>query len=206
MPYRRRYKRAYRRRAPMRRMIRKRRRVPAKQRTDGTRFFKLRRLQQITQTTSGSNINLDFPDNPENAIDWGSIQNLFAYYRVAAMKLKWIPSATEFIATSNNTVPRQQPCYVIHDWNSSALSSLTELDYIGFENMQFKNMTHQWVYYRKMQRMNATGSQSWMSNGFYPTEQRRITQNIGVLIPGFQSTGPIGTFVITYYVCAKQRR
>ena len=125
---------------------------------------------------------------------------LFDYYRVAAMKMKFVPTVTAD-ATYNFA-----PAYVLHDVNSKSLPSITTTTAIQYENCRIVNMQRPWKYCRKMIR-NITDSSGSSTRGYIPTSEPNATQVMCMLHLGTDQAGKhIGDTLSTYYISAFARQ
>lgn len=202
---------AYRRRRFIRRkprLMRLHRRIPGT-RPFGARFFKLKFTDNVTWT--GAALNLVYDNNPSNAQDWSNIVNLFDYYKVASIKIHWIPSInTRDLNNTPVTLAHFRPMYVVHDYNNALTSTSVSNDYIQFENLRVKPMFSPWrCYYKMINTINPTGTAPQMGKSFFSTTNPLATQSTKVHIAADSNQinpgNLIGTFIVTYYVIARGR-
>jgi len=119
-------------------------------------FFKLRQVDTVQVNVNNTTTVVNVSDDPSGATDWISVANMFGFYRVNALKLKYI---RQFTAQALLTVGTTStgiglfPAYVIHDVNQIALpSTRVSNDFVAYENMKIVNFRRPWGYYRKMVR------------------------------------------------------
>jgi len=146
------------RRKPIRRVRRggiiKRRRIhrPIGSGQLGKRFFKLIYFTQINLPTSlNTALVVNFDDSTNTVPDFVNVATLFHYYRVNAMKLKFIPALTAQALESATSLGFCAD-YVVHDINQ-AVAPETSPDrdtILQYDNLKVLNTQRPWMYYRKM--------------------------------------------------------
>jgi len=151
---------AYRRRAPVKKRIYKRKyklRRPIGSGAMARRYFKLRYVARFTPVSATDVSYAVFNDRPDTGdSDWTSIASLFDEYRLCALKVKWIPRYTTAL-TDAVTANTYSPMFVYHDVNTpnapvSNDADEAAADSLNYENCKVKNFYRPWSYYRKMQR------------------------------------------------------
>ena len=189
-----------------------------------TKAFKLRNIltMNVVAVTIGTStlytVNAAITDLPQSGIYlWNQLKAAFEWYRVAAMKLTFIPSNT---AMSNSTY---QSVICWHDPNSTSYTiSATdnELRAISYSNAKMFNLQRRWKYYRKMSKTLLVGSstigQTQDRRGFISCDNTSATQMIGLFAAGWPAptgTPPtpsypiyVGDLYVTYYTLFKGPR
>lgn len=153
-------------------------------------------------------LNVVQSDSPVGFVDWTNLQTLFDYYRVCAVKLKWIPSANVNTFPAAASGPKFAPIYIVHDPNSVTAILSTSTVAIGYENMRVKNMWNPWSYYKKFVRnIRVAGTGSQTIRGYQPTSNPQATQTIQLLFEnlGTTSSGQVGTIIISLYIVCRNR-
>jgi hypothetical protein len=152
-----------------------------------------------------------YPDNPSNHVDWANVQNLFQFYRVNAMKIRFFPTVTA--DTTFGYVPGYVAGYVVHDINRTTFSSMTPENMMGYENCRFVNMAPGWKYYRKMNRnIPSDAAVKLSSRGYITTASRTSTQIFMVYVKYPFGTGwnfagkTLGYVMTTWYLSAFGRQ
>ena len=145
---------------------------------------------------ASSNIMYSINNNPATANDWANISGLFQYFRVNAMKIKFIPSVTADATYDYHTG------YVFHSASDISFLSMTTIDRtIQFENCKVVNMQWPWKYCRKLLRITAGGEID--SRGYMAVDGAIPTQCICIIYRGNGQTNQVlGNVVVTYYVTA----
>jgi hypothetical protein len=192
------------RRVPVRRFYRRNyHRRPIGSGFSGKRFFKLKYSSLINSTTTG-NFTVQHDDNPNNAIDWNNFASLFDYYRICAIKIRFVPSVTA------HTTFQYTPGYIFHDANTGVtLAGITVDTTVGYENCKIVNMQRSWRYYRKTYRsipVGGGGTSSISTRGYISTSNPVSTQSI--ILYGVNSMTvdrQIGQILVTLYVVGVAR-
>lgn len=204
MPYRARYRR--RRKTFKRRGYWKRKQARYRGKgSHGIRFFKIRKVQTLSSDTLGG-IDFFMNNGPHNAFqDWTNIQNLFDVYRVAAMKVKYIPQ----LPNDASTLTGYHPLYVIGDVDANAAPVTTVNEAIQYENMKVKNMFSPWKYYFKCPKLGGVGSLAAVktqAGGWIDVATPYGNCGIQGIGTGFDVSQQYGTLVWTLYLMARDRR
>lgn len=188
----------------------RRRRRPIGSGPTAKRFFKLRSVTALVSVNTAVSQYIQ-NDNPNLQQEWVNIVQLFDYYRVAAIKLKFIPE-TNVLSLDSTTPAGYRPLYIIHDPNSIAVGTgstglpLTVNGTIQYENLRVKNANRPWSYYKRMVRNIPPSLANY--KGYIPTESPVATQAIQITIPQFstETTILLGSVITTFYVVARNRR
>lgn len=133
---------------------------------------------------------------------------MFDYYRVCAVKIKFIPSANVLTFPAEAAGPKFAPVYIIHDPNTVTATVTSSTVAIGYENMRVKNMWMPWSYYRKFVRnIRVAGTGSQTVRGYQPTSNPQATQSVQMLFEnlGTTTSGQIGTIIISLYIVCRNR-
>lgn len=175
--------------------------------SERVKIFKLRRVYDAVVLAAGASLNATVTDDPSNSQDWANIVGLFDMYRVAAIKVHFVPNANTREAPSVAGQFGFRPVYCAHDTDLINVP-LSVNNIIQYENMKVKNSFTPWVYYRKMARRITTTNQTTLDGrGYLSTTTPASTQQLLFLFENFN--GPanyyFGRFVITHYVCARNR-
>lgn len=173
------------------------------------RFFKLRRAYDILLPAGGQNLNSYIDNNPNQAQDWANVAGLFEMYRVAGIKLTFVPSGNVNSIPVNVPVnnSRFRPVYLALDTNDQ-LPSVTVNSIVQYENLKIKNTFSMWSVYYKMKRRLPFSTTAAMSTSGYTSCQAPVaTQGIIALFEGQQSQSQtdLGKMIVTMYVCARNR-
>lgn len=187
------------RRMRRRRLIKRRRtrRVPRNRTGNAIRFFKLRRVVNVN---AGA---LSFEDLQVSAVpDFTNIRGLFAWYRVAAMKLTYLPVFSEIIQQPLS----QNYIYVKHDWELPP-ASINEQSMLDSERTRIFSNIRKWHAYFRMKRNIVTvpNNANQLGGSWLPTDAPRATQQLSVFINSNGGPNPQGRIIITYYLAAKYR-
>lgn len=201
-PYRRRFN--NRRRVNNRRLVRNFRRKWTRRGMGdkGRRFFKIR-LELAVSTNAGGIMTLAATNNPSGASDWSSISALFDAYKVAAMKIKYIPS----LPNDTSVTTGYAPFYMIADADSSTTPLASTTDAIQYENMQVKNMYRPWSFYYKFPKRTAVATGATVLQGGY--QDIAAVGASGGLYGyglGFDASTTYGQAIVTYYITVTNRR
>lgn len=177
-----------------RRVFRRKRRVARKHKNNGTRFFKQRFQIDVT---GGVQTVVDMPSTPSTTT-WSSLSSLFGYYRVCAMKIKYVPHYNTFQSASGAI--QSTPVYIVHDWDN--LPTAPTRDQLQMtETVKCYDPTKPFTYFRKMvRRMPISGSP--MANGYQSTGAPGVTQRF---VYSFGTASNSGIFHITRYIAVRQR-
>lgn len=205
--------------ANIRRMFRKkkrnyRRRFMKRKRPIGSspgaiRFFKLRRVYDLQLPAGGNNLNSYIDNNPNTAQDWSNVAGLFEMYRVAGIKLTFVPAAN----VNNVPVPlpvnntRFRPVYIALDTNDQ-LPTVNINNIIQYENLKIRNTYSMWsVYYKMKRRLPFAGTAAMSTSGYTSCQSPIATQGIIALFEGQQSqvVTDLGKMIVTMYICARNR-
>lgn len=171
------------------------------------RFFKIRNSIDV-MIGPDSSTNIVVVDNPSVFTDWTNITGLFDYYRVCAVKLKYIPSANLVDFPAGASGPKFAPIYIVHDPNTITSTVNTAAVALGYENMRVRNMWLPWSYYTKFVRNIRTSSiVSQTTRGYQPTNTPQSTQSVQLLFEniGTTSSGQIGTLIVSLYLVCRNR-
>ena len=173
------------------------------------RFFKLRRAYDVLLPSGGSNLNSYIDNNPNTAQDWANVAGLFEMYRVAGIKITFVPSGNVNPIPVNTPVnnSRFRPCYLVLDTNDQ-LPTVTVNNIVQYENLKIRNTYSMWSVYYKMKRRLPFATTAAMSTSGYTSCQSPVaTQGIIALFEGQQSTNQtdLGKMIVTMYVCARNR-
>jgi len=147
------------------------------------RLFKLKSFLQVNENASSPNAVVTIHDSPKLAVDFDSVAQLFDYYRVNAIKLKFIPAWTaQSLQTSISVSLRA--AYAIRDINHPLdfPVTLTRNEAVGYENCKILNLQRPWTYYRKMIRNiitdpASTGIDTISIKGYYATASIRTPRH-----------------------------
>ena len=170
---------------------------------DAKRYVKLRQVAAINTLASGF-IAETIDDLPNGVGGWSHLLNVFDWYRVAAIKLTFVPSNT---AISNASY---SACFVWHDPNKvyASAGAFSVDDALGFSTVRIVNMQRKWSVYYKMHRTLAVGNSTTAikqdGKGYITPDTTVATQSVNVVASGFPTaTTKIGDLVIIYYVVFK---
>jgi hypothetical protein len=123
----------------------------------------------VTNNTSG-NFTTQQDDNPVNAVDWNNFAGLYDYYRVCAMKIRYVPNI------SADTTFQYTPGYIFHDANTPTFgATLSVAVAAAYENCKIVDVQRAWKYYRKMYRnipsLACQTVSSVVMRGYLPTAE-----------------------------------
>lgn len=165
---------------------------------NGIRFFKLRLVD--TNIPPGLTNVLN---NPTPYPDWSNVSALFEYYKVNAMKLKWIPHNTEAIS---NQQPHNIPIYIIHDWNN-VNETFTQAFFIAHEKLTIKQSHKPWSYFRNLKITAPPYLQSEGSfNGYLRTASPVPTNVIRLWNTATIAGQNLGSLIVTLYMTCMYRQ
>lgn len=168
----------------------------------GKRFFKLKTAFGLTANVGGD-INLAVTDDVSAFGDWSSIAALFDTYKVAALKVKFIPSLPNDASGTTGFYP----FYVVGDPNNNTtpVSSITTA--CQYENMKAMNMYRPWTYYYKCPTKTASAAtETILTGGYRPTTATSAMCGIFGWGGGFDISQQYGSYIVTAYVVCKERR
>lgn len=156
---------------------------------------------QISTTDPNS-----FDHNSNQLQDWGNFGAIYDQYRVCAIKLHWIPLLPNNVSSSTE----YSPFYVVADWDSGTMNTLTTAEAIEYGNLKVKNLYRPWkIYYRIPRGFNTEASATMVGSlGWMDVD---ATQAIGT-IQGTIGSNPItgsttyGQLICTYYIAFKNQR
>lgn len=166
----------------------------------GKRFFKLRHTEQMIASGAGLYVGR-FMNDPTVYQDWTSIDALFDTYKVCAMKLKFIPDKPNDTSTTTG----YRPIYVVGDSDdTSALTSVNQA--IEYENMKAFDLSKPWSYYFKLpKRTQIAATTTIVGNGYQDTSVTTASAAIKMYSSGLDISDTYGQFIVTIYVCARNR-
>lgn len=205
MPYyRRNYRRSYNRR-PYRpkRVYRAKwsRKNPRQGMGDGKRFFKLRATVPLVSDAGGAIADV-LTNNPSATQDWPNISALFDSYKVCAIKVKFIPDKPN----DTSTITSYKPFYMVHDPDDYGVPTSSN-QMIQYENVKIYNLYRPFSYYRRLSRQTSVGLGTVVLQGGYrDAGDVTATQSIKYYADGLDVSDNYGTFIVTLYVSAKNRR
>lgn len=174
---------------------------------NGVRLFKLRIFVDVRD-----NFSLALEDiGVTTATDWPAIQQLFAFYRVTAMHLQYMPkfnvNQIADAAIAQNSF--QLPIYVYQDIERPP-NTPNETNALQYENLKKMPINRNWALFFRMKRMiqMTTSGTNVLPGGYYRTDAPVATQQISVVPPNTVLTdqGIIGRFQVTYYLAVKARQ
>lgn len=178
----------------------------------GRRFFKLSRLVNFQTSATVTQISHVFTDDPSAFTDWANIQNLFDFYRVCAMKIKYVPTFTEsFSGGTAGDTNYFGPHICWYDPNSDASPAGVTRDVVlQYENSRIFNGQRMFSYYKKFftRAVKVVDGEFVDMKGYIRTSQPQSNRYIGLL-----SSSPVQATPTTYafvkqdiYLVAKARR
>lgn len=173
-------------------------------RANGVAYVKLKGLANID--ASSGNITHAFRltepqifDGVNPVQDWTFLLNMYDFFKVRYVKIKFIPSKPNDL--SSTTVYR--PLYVFTDPNSTTLSP-SNVQAIQYDGVAVKDMSRPWKYFYKCVNYQGTGV---APRTFYPMDAPPATGAIYLTNTGSTLTnGNYGVVLVTYYILAKSRR
>lgn len=193
-------------RSGKRRPMRKRRASARKK--FGQSFFKVRYIASLTTDVAGRAIHTVSDMNPTavwdgagTVEDWTNMKGLYEMYRVAAVKLHFIPSYPN--DTSVNTF--YAPMYIVHDVDDNT-AIVNRAEALGYEKMRIKNLYRPWTFFTRCPRNRTTGKAINMVSNFL---QMGVTDNMGgikIFAENLDLSGTYGDVIITYYIMVRERR
>lgn len=168
--------------------------------------FKLRGTANITTDGSGRILNafrLTEPqifDGANPLQDWTFVNNMYDYFRVNRIKIKWIPD----LPNDQSTITAYRPLFVFVDTNSATLVPTNNVA-IAYDNLKSVDLSKPWKYYFRLPKYQGTGVGP---QTYYPMASPPQTgaiylcqQNAGSLT----ATTTYGTVIATYYISTKNR-
>lgn len=167
---------------------------------NGKRFFKLKHQEQMVSSGTGIYSGY-FNNSPTTYLDFSHVAELFDVYKVAALKVKFVPSRPN----DESTTVTYRPIYIAGDPDTSA--AFTSVDQpIQYENMKVYDLSRPWKYYYKIPtRTQVTGSTILLKGGYIDTQYTTPSASIRMWAEGLSLSENYGTFIVTAYVVAKQR-
>nr|QOR29568.1 capsid [Bat associated circovirus] len=176
---------------------------------DAVRFFKLRRSYDVNSSASGG-LQVAFNDDPSGYIDWTPISQLFDQYRVAAIKIKYIPSYMDTFSTATaGTSNTFTPMWVFYDPDSANFPGgvTTAANALEYENCRGFNPLRHWKYYHKC-RKNTVMQAAAVSVGvgWFDVASFVGSQSICMLLVNQPVSIHMGTIIYTMYLMARNRR
>lgn len=178
-----------------------RRRKPIGSGQHGKRFFKLKSAFGLSANVGGE-INMAVTDNPSAFGDWSSIAALFDTYKVAAIKVKFIPQLPNDTSTTTGFFP----LYVVGDPNDSTIPINSITSACQYENMKTMNMYRPWKYYYKVPTKSSISGDTVLTGGYRPTASTSGTCGVYGWGGGFDVSQQYGSYVVTLYIVCKERR
>lgn len=147
--------------------------------------------------------------DPSGANDWSNYTSLYDFYRVCAIKVKWIPSDPSYTAA-----PAYHPMYLITDQDDIDNTNLTSTAiYVQYDNVQIKDMHRPWSFYRKVPKVSTAANISGggttsniLTNGFCDINTRPQNGVFSFRAESLTALKEYGTFIVTYYVKFLNRR
>lgn len=171
--------------------------------TAGTRYFKLRLLENVNNNSA-----VAVPDNSvATNQDWVSIRNLFKYYRVNAIRIHYFPVSNVNAVNAPSSNGFLDPIYVWHDFEVPS-DPINLTNALNRENTRYMPSNRPWkLYFRMSKRMvNAPLTTfTTLRNNWQKTALPTATQQISLLAPNIGITGQIGRLQICYYFAACMR-
>ena len=167
--------------------------------------MKLKSLRDIPTTATGG-IALTVNNLPSSVDGWAESLKLFDWYKVAAIKLTFIPSATAIANQSYRAL------IVWHDPNTIDTSAgATYQRAISYANSKIVNLQRKWKVYYKMAKTIAVGNSTAAimqdRYGYTGTDVALATQSIGLFaVTPLTAVTTVGNLLITYHVLFKGQR
>lgn len=166
----------------------------------GVRMFKFKNRQAVSSDASGV-ISVYFNNNPTTYTEWAACAGLFDSYRMAALKITFIPDKIADTSTTTN----YRPLYVFGDLDAGTMP-VTNVDAaLQYENCKFKNTFRPWTYYFKIPKATAATGNIFQG-GWLDAQAPPTTSGIGVFGDGFDLSDNYGVFVVTAYFMFKNRQ
>lgn len=168
--------------------------------------FKLRGTANITTDGSGRILNafrLTEPqifDGANPLQDWTFVNNMYDYFRVNRIKLKWIPD----LPNDSSTTTAYRPLFVFADTNSATLVPTNNVA-IAYDNLKTVDVSKPWKYYLRLPKYQGTGVGP---QTYYPMASPPTTGAIYLCQQNSSSltaSTTYGTIVATYYISTKNR-
>lgn len=134
--------------------------------------------------------------------DWTPVTQLFDSYRIAAMKLKFIPDKPADTSTTTN----YRPVYVFGDVDTASLPVTTPDAALQYENCAVKNLNMPWKYYFKVPKATQLATTVILQGGWIDVGTPRNQASINMVASGLDLSDNYGTVVHTVYLMARNRR
>lgn len=183
----------------------------------GKHHVKLRLVSAAVSNGSGVVTGYNSLRNPGLAQDFTNFASLYDFYRVNAVKLKWIPSDPNFdpnvqAAFTNNPYA---PMYIITDQDDYDLTNLTTVNiFIQYDNCVIKDFSKPFSVYRSVPTITtatrvggAAGQANIMDGGFIDINTLVDNGVIAWVTGGTNyTTKTYGQWILTYYITFCNRR